>query len=86
MATASMRDAALVAAIAREPAVEGVSRQDAPRSGTGAATTGALGVVVVRGPDASALARAVGRAVVASGADVVEMRQDFTPGARGAAQ
>jgi ABC-2 type transport system ATP-binding protein len=78
--------AALLAAIAREPAVEGVSRQDAPRSGAGAATTGALGVVVVRGPDASALARAVGRAVVASGADVVEMRQDFTSGARGAAQ
>ena len=77
--------AALVSAIAREPAVEGVSRHDAPRSGNGAAsaaTAGALGVVVARGPDASALAHAVGRAVVASGADVVEMRQDFTPGAR----
>ncbi len=74
--------AALVSAIAREPAVEGVSRHDAPRSGDGAATAGALGVVVARGPDASALAHAVGRAVVASGADVVEMRQDFTPGAR----
>ena len=73
---------ALVSAIAREPAVEGVSRQDAPRSGNGGATAGALGVVVARGPDASALADAVGRAVVASGADVVEMRQDFSPGAR----
>jgi len=74
--------AALLAAIARETGVEGVSRQDAPRSGPGAAPPGALSVVVARGPDASALARAVGRAVVASGADVVEMRQDFTPGAR----
>jgi ABC-2 type transport system ATP-binding protein len=77
--------AALVSAIAREPAVEGVSRQDVPRSGNGAASTAtvsALGVVVARGPDASALANAVGRAVVASGADVVEMQQDFTPGAR----
>jgi ABC-2 type transport system ATP-binding protein len=76
--------AALVAAIAREPAVEGVSRQDAPRSGNGAPAAGTLGVVVARGPDASALAHAVGRAVVASGADVVEMRQDFTPAARDA--
>jgi ABC-2 type transport system ATP-binding protein len=78
--------AALVSAIAREPAVEGVSRHDAPRPGNGAAPAGALGVVVARGPDASALAHAVGRAIAASGADVVEMHQDFTPGARDAAQ
>jgi ABC-2 type transport system ATP-binding protein len=78
--------AALVSAIAREPAVQGVSRQDAPRSGTEAAPVGAPGVVVARGPDASALALAVGRAVVASGVDVVEMRQDFTPGVRDGAQ
>lgn len=77
--------AALLAAIAREPAVEGVSRQEAPRTGAGAAAANGLGVVVARGPDASALARAVGRAVVASGADVIEMRQDFTPSAREAA-
>lgn len=70
--------AALVAAIAREAAVEGVSRQDAPRPN-------GLAVVVARGPDASALARAVGRAVVASGADVVEMMQDFGSSAKEAA-
>ncbi|HEX8791996.1 MAG TPA: hypothetical protein VF765_13670, partial [Polyangiaceae bacterium] len=63
----------------------GVSRQEAPRSASGAAPASGVGVVVARGPDASALARAVGRAVVASGAEVVEMRQDFTPSARDAA-
>lgn len=71
--------AALVAAIAREPEVHGVSRQDAVRAGTGSPVGEGLGVVVARGPDASALARAVGRAVVASRADVVEIRQDFSP-------
>lgn len=78
--------AALVAAIAREPAVEGVSRQDPPRSGANGASANGAGVVVARGPDASALARAVGRAVVASGVDVIEMRQDFAPSAKEAAQ
>jgi ABC-2 type transport system ATP-binding protein len=51
---------ALLAAVAREPAVEAVARRDA--------------AVVARGRDATALAAAVGRAVVASGADVTEMR------------
>ena len=51
---------ALVAALAREPEVEAVARRD--------------GVVVARGRDARLLARAVGRAVLASGVEVVEMR------------
>ena len=53
---------ALVAAIAREPDVEAVARRE--------------GLVVARGKDATALARAVARAVVAAGVDVVEMRPD----------
>jgi len=51
---------ALLAAVAREPAVEAVARRD--------------GAVVARGRDAAALAAAVGRAVAASGVDVTEMR------------
>ena len=51
---------ALLAAVAREAAVEAVARRDA--------------AVVARGRDAVALAAAVGRAVVASGVDVMEMR------------
>lgn len=51
---------ALLAAVAAEPAVEAVARRD--------------GAVVARGRDAMALAAAVGRAVVASGVDVTEMR------------
>ncbi|HEY3821077.1 MAG TPA: hypothetical protein VGL81_28125 [Polyangiaceae bacterium] len=51
---------ALLAAIAREPAVDAVARRD--------------GAVVARGHDAAALAAAVGRAVGASGVDVTEMR------------
>lgn len=51
---------ALLAAVASEPAVEAVARREA--------------AVVVRGRDTEALAAAVGRAVVASGVDVSEMR------------
>jgi ABC-type multidrug transport system ATPase subunit len=50
---------ALLAAVAREPAVEAVARRE--------------GAIVVRGRDATALAAAVGRAIVASGVDVTEM-------------
>lgn len=53
---------ALVAAIAREADVEAVARRE--------------GLVVARGKDATTLARAVARAVIASGVDVVEMRPD----------
>jgi ABC-2 type transport system ATP-binding protein len=56
----STEPAALLAALAREPGVEGVARRD--------------GVVVARGTDAVALADAAGRAVLASGVDVSEMR------------
>jgi ABC-2 type transport system ATP-binding protein len=51
---------ALAAALAREEEVEAVGRRDAS--------------VVVRGRDAVGLARAAGRAIVASGVDVTEMR------------
>jgi ABC-2 type transport system ATP-binding protein len=51
---------ALLAAVAREPAVEAVARRDA--------------AVVARGRDAVALAAAIGRAIVASGVEVTEMR------------
>jgi ABC-type multidrug transport system ATPase subunit len=51
---------ALLAAVARELAVEAVARRGA--------------AVVARGRDTKALADAVGRAVVASGVDVTEMR------------
>jgi ABC-type multidrug transport system ATPase subunit len=51
---------ALVAALAREEEVEAVARRDTS--------------VVVRGRDAVGLARAAGRAIVASGVDVTEMR------------
>jgi ABC-type multidrug transport system ATPase subunit len=54
--------AALVEAIAREPVVEAVARRD--------------GAVVARGREATALAQAVGRALVASGVNVTEMRFD----------
>jgi ABC-2 type transport system ATP-binding protein len=53
---------ALVAALALEPDVEAIARHD--------------GAVTARGRDAVALARAVGRAVTASGVDLVEMRFD----------
>jgi ABC-type multidrug transport system ATPase subunit len=51
---------ALVAALAREPEIEAVARRD--------------GVVVARGKEARGLAQAVGRAVLASGVELVEMR------------
>jgi ABC-type multidrug transport system ATPase subunit len=51
---------ALLAALAREVEVEAIAQRDAS--------------VVARGPDVAALAAAVGRAVVASGVDVTEMR------------
>jgi ABC-type multidrug transport system ATPase subunit len=51
---------ALLAALAVEEAVEALARRD--------------GAVVARGRDAPALAAAVGRAVVASGVDLTEMR------------
>jgi ABC-type multidrug transport system ATPase subunit len=51
---------ALLAAVALETAVEAVARRE--------------GAVVARGRDAAALAAAVGRAVVASGVDVTEIR------------
>jgi ABC-type multidrug transport system ATPase subunit len=51
---------ALLAALAREPDVEGVARRD--------------GAVVARGTDAVALADAARRAVLATGVDVSEMR------------
>ena len=51
---------ALVAALAREPEIEAVARRD--------------GVVVARGKDAKLLAQAVGRAVLAAGVELVEMR------------
>jgi ABC-2 type transport system ATP-binding protein len=51
---------ALLAALAREPEVDAVAHRD--------------GAVVARGEDALAVARAAGRAVIASGVDVVEMR------------
>lgn len=51
---------ALLAAVASEDAVEAVARRD--------------GAVVARGRDATALAAAVGRAIVISGVDVSEMR------------
>lgn len=51
---------ALLAAVACEAAVEAVARRD--------------GAVVARGRDIAALAAAVGRAVVASGVDVTEIR------------
>jgi ABC-2 type transport system ATP-binding protein len=52
--------AALLAALAHEPGIVGLARRD--------------GAVVARGIDALALAQAAGRAVLASGADVSEMR------------
>ena len=51
---------ALVAALALEPDIEAVARRE--------------GGVLARGRDAKALAQAVGRAVLASGVEVVEMR------------
>ena len=51
---------ALVAALAREPEIEAVARRD--------------GVVVARGKDARTLAQTVGRAVLAAGVELVEMR------------
>jgi ABC-type multidrug transport system ATPase subunit len=51
---------ALLAALAGDAAVDAVARRD--------------GAVVARGRDATALAAAVGRAVVASGVDLTEMR------------
>jgi ABC-type multidrug transport system ATPase subunit len=51
---------ALVAALAREPEIEAVARRD--------------GVVVARGGSARSLAQAVGRAVLGSGVEVIEMR------------
>ncbi len=51
---------ALVAALAREAEIEAVARRD--------------GVVVARGKDAHLLAQAVGRAVLAAGVELVEMR------------
>jgi ABC-type multidrug transport system ATPase subunit len=51
---------ALIAALAREPEIEAVARRD--------------GVVVARGGSARSLAQAVGRAVLAAGVEVVEMR------------
>jgi len=51
---------ALAAALAREPEVEAVARRD--------------GVVLARGRNARSLAQAVGRAVLAAGVEVVEMR------------
>ena len=55
---------ALLAAVAREAAADGVVEAVARRDAA----------VVARGRDARALAAAMGRAVVASGVDVVEMR------------
>jgi len=54
---------ALLAELAREPEIEAVARRD--------------GSVVARGGDALELARAAGRAVVASGVDVSEMRLEL---------
>lgn len=51
---------ALAVALAREGDVQAIARRE--------------GVLVARGTDASSLASAVGRAVVAAGVDVVEMR------------
>jgi ABC-type multidrug transport system ATPase subunit len=51
---------ALLTELARDPGVEAIGRRD--------------GAVVARGADALALARAAGRAVLASGADVIELR------------
>ncbi len=51
---------ALVAALALEPEIEAVARRD--------------GAVVARGGSARSLAQAVGRAVLAAGVEVVEMR------------
>lgn len=53
---------ALVTALAKEADIETLARRD--------------GFVLARGPDATRLAAAVGRAVVSSGVDVVEMRLD----------
>jgi ABC-2 type transport system ATP-binding protein len=51
---------ALLAELAREPGIEAIARRD--------------GAVIARGGDAVALAQAAGRAVVASGVDVFELR------------
>jgi ABC-2 type transport system ATP-binding protein len=60
MVVVSSDPRALVAAVAREAAVEAVARRDS--------------AVIARGRDATSLAGAIGRAVLASGVDVVEMR------------
>jgi hypothetical protein len=54
---------ALLAAVAREEAVVAIGRRDAG--------------VVARGRDAVALAAAVGRAIVASGVDITELRVEL---------
>jgi len=54
---------ALIAAIAQQGVVEAVARRDT--------------AVVARGRDATALAAAIGRAVVASGVDVTELRVEL---------
>jgi ABC-2 type transport system ATP-binding protein len=59
---------AVLAELAREPGVEAIGRRD--------------GAVVARGADALGLARAAGRAVLASGADVDELRFELAPPAR----
>jgi ABC-2 type transport system ATP-binding protein len=56
---------ALLAELAREPGVEAVARRE--------------GGVLARGPDPLALAQAAGRAVLASGAEVFEMRLEAPP-------
>jgi ABC-type multidrug transport system ATPase subunit len=56
---------ALASALAREVGVQAVARSD--------------GAVVARGEDALELARSAGRAIVASGVDVVEMRIEPPP-------
>jgi hypothetical protein len=56
---------ALVRELAREPGVEAIARLE--------------GGVVARGPDPIALAQAAARSVLASGADVFEMRLEPPP-------
>jgi ABC-2 type transport system ATP-binding protein len=56
---------ALLAELARESGVEAIARRD--------------GAIVARGPDAIALAQAAGRAVLASGVDVSEIRLEAAP-------
>jgi ABC-type multidrug transport system ATPase subunit len=58
--------AALIAALAREADVESIERDDAS--------------VRLRGADATALARAAGRAAVDAGVDLAELRIDVSPG------